>query len=95
MGMSDAFDFNAADFSKLGDANGNIFIGSVLHKTHIEVDPKGTKASAVTAVENKAAGAAPVQTPELKEVYLDRPFVYMIIDTNTNFPIFMGTVTEV
>lgn len=95
MGMADAFDFNAADFSKLGDANGNIFIGSVLHKTHIEVDPKGTKASAVTAVENKAAGAAPVQTPEPKEVYLDRPFIYMIIDTNTNFPIFMGTVTEV
>ena len=32
---------------------------------------------------------------EVKEVILDRPFVYMIIDTNANLPLFMGTVTEV
>ncbi len=95
MGMTDAFNAGTADFSKLGKADDNIFISRVLHKTHIEVDPKGTKAAAVTAVMITNDAAAPMQTPEPKEVYLDRPFVYMIIDTNTNFPIFMGTVTEV
>ncbi len=95
MGMADAFNAGTADFSKLGKADDNIFISRVLHKTHIEVDPKGTKAAAVTAVMITNDAAAPMQTPEPKEVYLDRPFVYMIIDTNTNFPIFMGTVTEV
>ncbi len=95
MGMTDAFDMGKADFSKLGKAGDNIFINRVLHKTHIEVDPKGTKAAAVTAVENDCGSAAPMEAPEPKEVYLTRPFVYMIIDTNTNFPIFMGTVTEV
>lgn len=95
MGMANAFDAGTADFSKLGKAGENIFINRVLHKTHIEVDPKGTKASAVTALEMNCGSAAPPEVPEPKEVYLDRPFVYMIIDTNTNFPIFMGTVTEV
>ncbi len=95
MGMTDAFNAGTADFSKLGKANENIFINRVLHKTYIEVDPKGTKAAAVTAVDMACGSAAPMETPEPKEVYLTRPFVYMIIDTNTNFPIFMGTVTEV
>jgi len=94
MGMTDAFSDGNADFTKLGKSgDGNIFINHVLHKTYIEVDPKGTKAAAVTAVVMNDTAAAIM--PELKEVYLDRPFVYMIIDTNTNFPIFMGTVTEV
>ncbi len=95
MGMTDAFDMGKADFSKLGKADDNIFISRVLHKTYIEVDPKGTKAAAVTAVDNACGSAAPMETPEPKEVYLTRPFVYMIIDADTNFPIFMGTVTEV
>jgi serpin B len=27
-------------------------------------------------------------------VTLDRPFVYMIIDNETNLPVFIGTVTD-
>ena len=30
-----------------------------------------------------------------KEVYLDRPFVYMLIDTETNVPFFIGTMMDV
>lgn len=94
MGMTDAFRAEKADFSKLGTfSDGNIYIGSVLHKTFIEVAEKGTRAGAATAViMNGEAAADPA---EAKEVILDRPFVYMIIDTNTNLPLFMGTVEEV
>ena len=28
--------------------------------------------------------------PEIKTVHLDRPFVYAIIDTETQMPIFLG-----
>ena len=31
---------------------------------------------------------------ESKRVTLDRPFVYMIIDTQTNTPVFLGTCME-
>jgi serpin B len=94
MGMLDAFDVKQADFSNLGVyEGGNLYIDSVIHKTYIEVREKGTRAGAVTAV-GKDGGAMP--NPEKpKEVYLDRPFVYMLIDTENNIPFFIGSMTEI
>ncbi len=92
MGMADAFSVSAADFSGVGEyAHGNIYINEVLHKTYISVDENGTKAAAVTSV-GLNGGAAPM---EKKKVYLDRPFVYMLIDCETNQPFFLGTVMSV
>ena len=31
---------------------------------------------------------------EIRSVYLDRPFVYMIIDCETKVPVFMGIQTQ-
>lgn len=94
MGMTDAFDADRADFTGLGQSDaGNIFISRVIHKTYIAVDEKGTKAGAATVVEAEAGEAAPAEEP--KTVYLDRPFVYMLIDCETNLPIFIGTVMDI
>ncbi|MBQ8414851.1 MAG: serpin family protein [Clostridia bacterium] len=94
MGMTDAFDVDLADFSQLGSyEEQNIYIGNVLHKTFIDVEERGTKAGAVTVVSMKDGSAAPPEDP--KEVYLDRPFVYMIIDTENNIPLFIGSMTDV
>ena len=94
MGMTDAFDVDLADFSQLGSyEEQNIYIGNVLHKTFIDVEERGTKAGAVTVVSMKNGSAAPPEDP--KEVYLDRPFVYMIIDTENNIPLFIGSMTDV
>ena len=71
----------------------NICISRVLHKTFISVAEQGTRAGAATAVEMPAYGA--MEIPEFKEVVLDRPFVYMIIDCETNLPFFMGTMMDV
>lgn len=92
MGMSDAFDSSLADFSRMGSsANGNLYISQVLHKTSISVAEKGTKAGAATAV----AMAEECAIEEIKQVVLNRPFLYMIIDTQTNTPVFIGTLMEV
>lgn len=96
MGMTDAFDSTAADFTRLGVYNGegvNICIGRVLHKTFLCVEEQGTKAAAATAVEMLAEGA--MEMPEHKTVTLDRPFVYMLIDCRTNLPFFIGTMMDV
>ena len=91
MGMADAFDIGAADFRKLGTSSaGNIFISRVIHKTFIEVDENGTKAGAATVVEMK--DGADLITEEPKKVYLTRPFVYMLIDCQTNSPFFIGVM---
>ena len=93
LGMKDAFDPEDADFSDLAQSeDGKIYISRVIHKTKIEVDERGTKAGAVTAVE-MCESAAFIEEP--KEVILDRPFVYMIIDTEQNFPIFMGVLNSI
>lgn len=92
MGMVKAFDMDKADFSKLGKIqNGNIWIGDVLHSTKISVTENGTKAGAATAEVLHGTGAI----LEYKEVNLDRPFVYMIVDMESNVPVFMGTMMEV
>ncbi len=94
MGMTDAFDGSAADFTKLGTSiDGNISISRVLHKTFISVDEKGTKAGAATVVEMKTEGA--MEPIDQKEVILDRPFVYMLIDCENNIPFFIGTMMDV
>lgn len=93
MGIVDALDNTKADFSGFGViADGNIYISQVMHKTFICVDENGTKAGAVTG-EMAATDSAPPETQA--EVYLDRPFVYMIIDTTTCKPLFVGTLMDV
>lgn len=94
MGMSLAFDEDNADFSGLGSSSaGNIYINRVIHKTFISVAEKGTKAGATTVIEmaNKS-DAAP---DEPKRVYLDRPFVYMLVDCENNLPFFIGTMMDI
>lgn len=92
MGMVDAFDENQADLSGIGTSpEGNLFISRVIHKTAIEVNEKGTKAGAATVVEIETKSAA----METYFVKLDRPFVYLIIDTESYLPLFIGTTMSV
>ena len=80
LGMTDMFDGNKADFSKLGRSKrGNIYVSDVCQKTYIKVDRNGTKAAAVTWGEMK----------NTTTVY----FVYAIVDNATGLPLFTGAVT--
>ena len=89
MGMKDAFT-PSANFSGLGTTTREyILIDRVLHKTFISVAEKGTKAGAATMVAVADGSSAML---ERKEVYLDRPFVYMLIDCESNVPFFIGTM---
>ena len=89
MGMPDAFDRDRANFTRL--ASGDLYISQVIHKTSIIVDERGTKAGAVTAVAMSPTSAGP-DNP--RYVTLDRPFVYMILDCETNLPLFIGTMMD-
>lgn len=98
MGMTDAFDSSAADFSGMGSSkDGPLYISKVLHKTFLTLDEQGTKAGAATAVEMES-GSSAGDSQDPKEVILDRPFLYLIIDCTANLPLFIGTadtVTEI
>ncbi len=89
MGMPSAFLQDVADFSRLGDtAFGNIFLQKLIQKTRIEVSESGTKAAAAT-------GGVFVDSDSGHSVILNRPFVYMIIDSKTNLPLFLGVFAEI
>jgi serine protease inhibitor len=85
IGLSAAFNPDKADFSNMGKANGNLYISSLKHNTSLKIDELGTEAGAVTNVEmmNKSA---------MKFINFNRPFVYAIIDTKTNLPLFLGAM---
>lgn len=86
LGMGDAFDGGLADFSLLNAAHSKgLYISEVKHKTFIRVDEKGTEAAAVTSV------AIDESMPSYdKELILDRPFIYGIVDLATGLPLFTG-----
>ena len=96
MGMTDGFDTMAADFSAMGrmaSPDENLYISSVIHKTTITVDERGTSAGAVTAVSMDASSSS--GPSEVMYVTLDRPFFFMIVDNQMNLPLFMGVVESV
>lgn len=90
MGMTDAFS-PAADFSGIADAP--LCIGRVRHKTYILLDEHGTKAAAVTAV-GMAGASSEAAPPRVVNVFLERPFIYLLMDMKAKLPVFIGTVEE-
>lgn len=93
MGLDKAFHTDA-DFSAMAKTStGQLFIGDIIHKTHIEVNRYGTKAAAATEIEMKC-GAALIEDDKIKTVTLDRPFVMAIVDTRTSLPVFIGAVNS-
>lgn len=86
-GMPAAFT-SAADFSGVTD-DAELRIDSVQHKTFVQVDEQGTEAAAATGVD-----AHIVSAPVIPTVTVDRPFLFVITDTATGAPLFLGRVTD-
>ncbi|MFY9140842.1 MAG: serpin family protein [Thermacetogeniaceae bacterium] len=87
LGMGIAFDPYQADFSQMNEQHTkDLYISEVKHKTFIRVDEKGTEASAATSVEVRVTSAPQFD----KELTLDRPFLYGIMDLQTGMPLFVG-----
>jgi len=90
MGMEDAFNPAAADFSGI-DGERGLYISKVIHKAFVEVNEEGTEAAAATAViiDTKAL----VLTEELV-FKADHPFIFLIRDKETKSILFMGRVMD-
>jgi serpin B len=88
MGMTDAFDAGAADFSGMDGAR-DLYIGDVLHKAFVAVDEAGTEAAAATVVIMKLTSMMPESAVEFR---VDRPFLFVIRDIPTGAILFVGRV---
>lgn len=91
MGMTDAFDAGLADFSSMGTYDGGpLYISRILHKTYLAVDEQGTRAGAATAVAMSGGSGA----MDIKSVFLNRPFLYLLVERRTNLPVFIGIMAD-
>ena len=63
----------------------------IIHKAHIELDRKGTKAAAVSTMIMVAGCADIFETPY---ICLNRPFVYAIMHNESGLPVFVGITNE-
>ena len=95
LGITDAFNQDEADFSKMVElekTNGNIFVNDALHKADIDFSEKGIKAAAVTVFSVYANALMEDQKPE--EINIDKPFLFLIRDKKTKEIWFTGAVYE-
>lgn len=88
MGMESAFQENA-NFDSISE---DIYVSLVLHKAKIEVDEQGTKAAAVTVIAMQNCEA--VMEKKVVNFIADRPFYYVLQDTETGVILFMGRVNN-
>jgi serpin B len=91
MGMGLAFS-GGADFSGMSTQE-KLQISEVIHKAFVDVHEEGTEAAAATAVITMGGTAVPPPLPKVN-FHVDRPFVYLILDTQSGAILFMGRVTN-
>lgn len=82
-----------AQLDGLVNESADIYVSDVLQKCKIELDENGTKAAAVTAMIAKDNAVMVEESTPVKEVHLNRPFYYMIMDGDN--VLFIGAVNEV
>jgi serpin B len=88
LGMVDAFG-DQADFSGI-DGTHELFIEEVYHRAFVAVDEAGTEAAAAAAVAMALKGAVQAE----QDVRVERPFLFLIRDIDTNAVLFLGHVVN-
>ena len=96
MGMPNAFDRGKSDFSGM-DGNSCLagdepclFIREVIHQAFVSVDEQGTEAAAATGVVVQLES----ERPDPVLVAIDRPFIFLVRDSDTGAILFLGRVLD-
>ena len=96
LGIKDAFDEDNANFTNIVNRKAmynNLYVGTAIHKTYIDLNEKGTKAAAVTFFGMKDY-AALNDEKEVVNIKFNKPFIYLIRDAETKEMLFFGAVFE-
>jgi serine protease inhibitor len=88
MGMKQAFEPNKADFSGI---TSQLYISDVRQRTFIDVKEEGTEAAAAIGLAVTALG---IPKPPPFVMIVDRPFMFLIEDSQTGTILFMGMIFE-
>lgn len=92
MGMKQAFESGAADFSGI-DGTRELFVSAVVHEGFVDVGEEGTEAAAATAVVVGVRSAMPAPEEPLV-IKADRPFVWAVVERGSGAILFAGVVAD-
>ena len=76
------------DFSRIAPDSGETFVSKAISAVSIENDEFGTKAFAASEITVKESAA-------METITFNRPFLYLVYDTETLMPLFIGAVKEI
>jgi serine protease inhibitor len=88
LGMHAPFDPGRADFTGIADTG--LWISDAIYRATITVDEWGTEAAAVTGIGFNDSGPPPPDAV----IHADRPFAFVIVDTQAHTPLFLGQVAD-
>jgi len=91
LGLGIAFNPGLADFSGISDIA--LYISMVLQKTYIDVNEEGTEAAAVTVIGFETTSIEPSE-PQKIIFTLDKSFIFMITEKETDAICFIGRVGD-
>ncbi len=86
MGMPDAFDSYAADFSGM-DGQRDLVIQAAVHKAFVKVNEEGTEAAGATGISVGVTSLGP-------GFAADHPFLFLIHDNVTGSVLFLGRIVD-
>lgn len=91
MGLTECFDAGKADFTSMGKSRrgDRLYIDLVRQKAKMIVNERGTEAVAETELL-----AALCAVFDVKKLYFNEPFLYMIMDMSTELPLFIGILDD-
>ncbi len=89
LGMKKAFS-GGADFSSMSDVA--TYISLVQQATRLKVDEEGSEGAAVTVIEGYLSDLMRPLLEEEVDFFLDRPFLFQIMESSTGTVLFMGQV---
>ncbi len=90
LGMPDAFNPQAADFSGIASQE-SLCLSDVVHQAYVDVNEKGTEAAAATGTMFAAAAMPPT---EPRVFHADHPFLFTIRDQASGAILFLGRVNN-
>lgn len=93
LGMGVAFDPNEANFEGMVEPGADapaLYVDDAYHQSFVEVDEDGTEAAAATGV-----AVEPTSAPqETFEMVVDRPFLFLVRETETDTVLFAGRAVD-
>jgi len=85
MGVTSLFDETKSNLSNISDEP--LYVSKMSHNAVIKVNEEGSEAAAVTVVE--------LQTRSIdREFIVNRPFLFYIVDHQSNIPLFVGRIID-